>query len=112
MRGLIPIIFLVLFFMSCNHNQYKIEKMDHALIQEINSLDKDKSDKLISIIGKTILEINDNIKEEIASSGVVIETVAGNIFTASGDRCGISKLSRQDFIEKLELSVVRPLIIK
>ncbi|HOJ17627.1 MAG TPA: hypothetical protein PLT92_03580 [Ignavibacteriaceae bacterium] len=98
--------------MSCNHIQYKIEKMDNALIQEINSLDKDKSDKLISIIGKTILEINDNIKEEIASSGVVIETVAGNIFTATGDRCGISKLSRQDFIEKLELSVVRPLIIK
>lgn len=95
--------------MSCSNTQYVFEKMDTPLIQKINELEELNSNKLISFLGKTNKIIDEEMKLELADTGILIETLAGDIFTAKGNRLQISELSRKDCIEKLELSLYRPL---
>ncbi|MHC1737257.1 MAG: hypothetical protein AB9882_04540 [Ignavibacteriaceae bacterium] len=98
-----------LVIMNCSSTQYVFEKMDSPLIMKINELEKINSNVVISFLGKTNMNIDDGMKLELENTGIVIETVVGDIFTAKGDRLQIAELSRKDCIEKLELSVYRPL---
>lgn len=89
--------------------EYSPEKMDSPLNQKIRSLDEN-SETSIQFTGKTNDSINDQMKEELQDTGINIETVAGNIFTANGTISSIKKASLLDFVVYLEL--VKKLEIK
>jgi len=94
---------------GCNSSQYVYEKMDPAMIERINELEKEESNQIISFLGKTTTDIDEGVKLDLANTGIIVETVAGNIFTAKGNRKQIANLSMKKWIVKIELSVVRPL---
>lgn len=112
MQKFLVILLTSLVIMSCSSTQYVFEKMDAPLVQKINELEKLNSNKLITFLGKTNRNIDEEMKTELTKTGIVIETVTGDIFTAKGDRLQISEVSQKDWVEKLELSVYRPLFKK
>lgn len=109
MQKILMFLSTCLLLMSCSSTNYIFEKMDSPLIQKINELEKDNSHIVISFLGKTNKTIDDVMKAELVKTGIVIETITGDIFTAKGDRLQIAELSQKACIEKLELSVYRPL---
>ncbi len=90
--------------------EYAPEKMDSPLNQKIRSLDNENSETSIQFTGKTNGVINEQMKKELQDTGIIIETVAGDIFTASGTTSSIKKVSLLDFVVYLEL--VKKLDIK
>lgn len=91
-------------------SEYSPEKMDSPLNQKIRSLDNENSETSIQFTGKTNGAINEQMKKELQDTGIIIETVAGDIFTANGTTSSIKKVSLLDFVVYLEL--VKKLDIK
>lgn len=90
--------------------EYNPSKMDTSLNQKITSLEKENPDSVIQFTGKTSENIDEQMKSELEGTGIIVETTAGDIFTAYGDINSIKKVSMIDFIVSLEL--VKKLDIK
>lgn len=90
---------------SCSSSsEYKPEKMDTPLQQKIRELDKDNTNTIIQFTGKTSMPINDEMKTKLKSTGITIESIIGDIFTASGTTESIKKVTMYDFVVYLELA--------
>ncbi len=90
--------------------EYNPSKMDTSLNQKVSSLEKENPDTIIQFTGKTIESINDEMKTKLEETGIKIETVANDIFTATGNVESVKKVSLFDFVISLEL--VKKLDIK
>jgi hypothetical protein len=103
----IILIISVLSFMSftgcSSSNDYKPEKMDTALRQKLDSLEKENSDISVNLLGKCNTAINSDIENELMSTGITLQSTAGDIFTARGDYKSIKKVSALDIVTSLEL---------
>ncbi len=84
-----------------------MEKVDPALRQKINYAEKENPSEQIEFLGRCTNNIDDKIKKNIEGKGINIQTVAGDIFTASGTAAQIKSLAGMDIIKNLELSVTR-----
>lgn len=71
------------------------QKMDPILQQE---LAKAETGEKIEFLGEVSGELNNDLKAELEQSGVDIRTVAGKIFTASGEKAQIEALAAHDKI--------------
>jgi maltose-binding protein MalE len=115
---LLPILFafatlggVLIFLSACSSSaEYSSAKMDTSLNQKILSLEKEDPTILIQFTGKTNEVINDQMKKELHGTGINIETVVSDIFTANGTVSSIKKTSLLDFVVYLEL--VKKLDIK
>lgn len=115
---LLPILFafatlggVLIFLSACSSSaEYSSAKMDTSLNQKILSLEKEYPTILIQFTGKTNEVINDQMKKELHGTGINIETVVSDIFTANGTVSSIKKTSLLDFVVYLEL--VKKLDIK
>ncbi len=93
--------------LSCSSSDKSdLAKLDSPLYDKIS---KSASGDQIQFIGKCSKKISDDLKAEIESTGVSVQTVIDTIFTASGVTESIKKLAAKDFIIILELSVERDL---
>jgi hypothetical protein len=102
---------LVIFLTVCSSSaKYNSAKMDTSLNQKILSLENKDPNIIIQFTGKTNVVINDQMKKEIQDTGINIETVVSDIFTANGTVNSIKKTSLLDYVVYLEL--VRNLDIK
>lgn len=104
--SLFPIIIGLLLF-SCSSNNFDESKMDIQLRQKINSVEEKSPDTTINFLGKCSSTINHEMKSEIENLGIEIQTIIGEIFTASGNAVQIKELTRLEYIVSLELSVER-----
>jgi hypothetical protein len=90
---------------SCSSSaEYIPEKMDTPLQQKLRQLETENSEYVIQFNGKADKSISDEMKLEIEKTGVLTESIIGNIFTASGNTESIKKLSMLDFVVYLELA--------
>ena len=102
---------VVIFITGCSSSaESSPSKMDASLNQKILSVEKEDPTMLIQFTGKTNRGIDEQMKKELKSTGINIETVVGDIFTARGTSDSIKKTSLLDFIVYLEL--VKQLDIK
>jgi len=104
------IIFLFtisLLMLSCSSNNIDEEKMDSLLRQKVNSLHNESSSERTDFIGKCSTPIDQEVRTEIENLGIEIQTIIGDIFTASGKADQIKELTRLEYIVSLELSVER-----
>jgi hypothetical protein len=95
---------LLLFNACASSAEYNPTKMDTSLNQKITYLERAAPDSVIRFIGKTNNNIDDQMKTELKNTGISIETVAGDIFTANGKVENIKKVSILEFIKSLELA--------
>jgi hypothetical protein len=89
---------------SSSSSEYKPEKMDTPLQQKIRELDKDNTNTIIQFTGKTSMPINDEMTTKLKSTGLTIESIISDIFTASGTTESIKKITMYDFVVYLELA--------
>ena len=95
---------MLIFFTACSSSaKYNSTKMDTSLNQKILSLEKEDPDITIQFTGKTNAVITDQMKKELQETGINIETVVSDIFTANGTVSSIKKTSLLDYIVYLEL---------
>ena len=87
---------------NCSSSNYIPEKMETSLQLEIKKLEKENSDILIQFKGKTNGIINDDIKSKLKETGLIVESVIGDIFTASGNAESIKKTTHLEFVVFLE----------
>jgi hypothetical protein len=85
-------------------SEYKPEKMDTPLQQKIRELDNGNTYTIIQFAGKTSMPINDEMTTKLKSTGLTIESIIGDIFTASGTTESIKKVTMYDFVVYLELA--------
>jgi len=105
LRGLIILTFIggTLLLNACAASAgYNKAKMDTELNQKITRLEKENPDSIIQFTGKTKGEINDQMKAQLEETGVTVETVAGDIFTANGGTESIKKVTLLEFVVYLE----------
>ena len=98
MKLFIPVLFLIFFFGCSNTENMSMDKIDASLIQKILDNEKNKSDDKIEFIGVCDKEIDDQLREDIESTSVEINSVSNDIFTGKGTSTSILKLSGKDFI--------------
>jgi hypothetical protein len=84
--------------------EYIPEKLDTALRQKISKMDGSSSNNVIQIIGKTSTEINEEMKSKLEQAGISIESIIGNIFTASANPKSIKKATLLNFVVFIELT--------
>jgi hypothetical protein len=104
--SLFPVFFVsaILIFSGCSSsNDFMPEKMDTALNQKIQKNEKDDPDQVIQFLGKCSSSITPEIKDELQSSGISLESIVQNIFTATGTAAEIKKVSLFQFVTSLEL---------
>ena len=95
---------ILIFLTACSSSaKYDSTKMDTSLNQKILSLEKEDSNITIQFTGKTNVVINDQMKKELQETGINIETVVSDIFTANGTVSSIKKTSLLDYVVYLEL---------
>ena len=95
---------VLIFLTACSSSaKYNSTKMDTSLNQKILSLEKEDSNITIQFTGKTNVVINDQMKKELQETGINIETVVSDIFTANGTVSSIKKTSLLDYVVYLEL---------
>ncbi len=87
---------------SCSSSKYISEKLETALQQEIRKFEKDNSLAAIQFKGKTNSSINEEMKSKLLETGISIESVIGDIFTASGSVESIKKTTLPEFVVFLE----------
>lgn len=80
------------------------EKMDTPLQQKIRSMEAEDSEVTIQFTGKTSHEITPEMKKELESSGITIESTIQNIFTAKGTTSAIKKVTMYDYVVYLEMA--------
>ncbi len=108
------IFFSALLFASCcsQDNMIYEKKMDTPLKQKISEVTKEGSDEKIQIIGKCSQAITDEMKVSLEETGMTIESIVGDIFTAMGTKDQIIKISRIDYVSQLNLSITSKLLNK
>lgn len=95
---------VLIFLTACSSSaKYNSTKMDTSLNQKILSLEKGDPNISIQFTGKTNAVINDQMKKELQETGINIETVVSDIFTANGTVSSIKKTSLLDYVVYLEL---------
>ncbi len=82
---------------------YNSAKVDTELNQKITKLEKEDPDSVIQFTGKTKGIITDQMRTELEKTGINVETVTGDIFTANGKIDGIKKVTLLEFVIYLEL---------
>jgi hypothetical protein len=96
---------MTLILFSCSSsNKIAGNKFDPFLKQKVSDLIKNDDESKITVLGKSKNEISDEMKKKIELTGVSIQTVAGEIFTAVGTAKEIINLAELDFIVIIELS--------
>ena len=96
------LILFPIFLFGCSHTEnISMDKLDAALQQKVSESKENKSDVKIEFIGSCNAEIDDQVKRDIESTGVEVNSVSKDIFTGKGNYSSILELAGKDFIKYL-----------
>lgn len=84
-------------------------KMDAPLKQKLADVEGSDTAASILFLGKCARPLDDAMREALSQAGVTVNTVTGDIFTASGTAAQIKTAAALDFVTQLQLSVERKL---
>jgi hypothetical protein len=81
------------------------QKFGASALIEIESMkQKDAMSKQLKVIVRTTNELNVSQKKKVEETGLVIDSVSGDIFTASGSYAALLKTASFGFVVYIELS--------
>lgn len=81
------------------------QKFDPSTLVEIERIkEKGLASEQVKVIIRTKNEINAYQKQKVKEAGLSIESVSGDIFTASGSYMALIRTARFDFVVYIELS--------
>ena len=95
------VLFLLLTIIGCSSVENNNSKIDSALRQELNNY---TGAKPIQFFGKCVRNIDDEVKSQIEATGVKVESVVKDIFTANGSAEQIFDLAELEIIKILQYS--------
>lgn len=98
------LIGVISMLIGCSSAEYIPEKMDATLKQRISFLEKEEPNSFIQFTGKTNSSINDEMKTELEATGIKVESIIQDVFTAAGTAESIKKTTLLDFVIFLELA--------
>lgn len=98
---LLPILLLI--GCSTMNDDYQ-NKLDPSLRMELSDEDTKNSQENIQFLGKCKTDITDDMKAKLEKTGVSVESVIKDIFTASGTREQIVELAKLESVIHLEKS--------
>ncbi|MCZ7601909.1 MAG: hypothetical protein C4543_08360 [Ignavibacteriales bacterium] len=102
---LIITLLIVLFFIGCGAmNEEYQDKLDPNLLMELSDENSQNDDGLIQFLGKCRTEITAEMRTELEETGVSVESVIKDIFTATGTRKQIIELAKLESVIRLEKS--------
>jgi hypothetical protein len=80
-------------------------KLDPSILMELKSLRKEEQlSKPLKILARTKSEIIDSQAKQIKEAGLIIGSILGDIFTATGPLMAVLKIASFDFVIYIELS--------
>jgi len=102
----IAVLNLLFIFLSCSSTsqQTSSPKFDVPLLQKIEEVEKAGSSETIKVFGKCQESISEQMRKSIVETGTIVESVVGNIFTASASPASLRQLAALDFVTQLQLS--------
>lgn len=100
---LVILISLIIFGCTSMNEDYQ-SKFDSHLRMELSDESKQDSDEIIKFFGKCNTEISTEMRSELEATGVSIESVIKDIFTASGTRQQLIELAKLESVIRLEKS--------
>jgi len=106
MKNRFSIVLLIIFLiMGCGamNDDYQT-KLDSHLRMELSDENKKSSEEIIQFLGKCNTEITAEIRSQLYETGVSVESVIKDIFTASGTRQQIIELAKLESVIRLEKS--------
>lgn len=102
---ILSLLGITIMSISCASSaEYIPEKLESPLHQRILHLEKEEPDALIQFAGKSNSTINNDMKKQLESAGLSVETIIKDIFTASGNAESIKKTTLLDFVVFLEIA--------
>ncbi len=107
---LFPVIWVILISgfsilnLRCSSAEYIPEKLESSLYQEIRNYENSSPSTTIQFMGKASNNINEDMKSQLGKTGISVESIVGDIFTASGNAESIKKITLLDFVVFLELA--------
>lgn len=102
------IVLCVALLWSCNSASRQIDaKLDAPLRKELSAREEGDRGEPIRVIGKCQRAIDAEIRRAVEKTGVSVETVTGDIFTASGSPEQVRTLAQLEIVTHLQLSVKR-----
>jgi hypothetical protein len=100
----------IVLFSGCSTSMESEEmKFDPALKEKIRTTEQNNPDEVIRVLIKTDKDLNGEMRTNLESYGIEIETSAGDIITAAGTSGQLKNAARLPFITKIELSQIRKL---
>lgn len=107
------IILITLSFLSssCSSSSDNIGelKFNPSLKHKITEAEQNNPEELIPVLIKSSEELTPEMKENIEKTGLTIESIIGQIFTAKGTAKQIKETASLSYILELELSQTREL---
>ena len=98
---------ILLSALSCSAQEPVPDKLDAPLRQRIENAEARNDPASIAFLGRCRRVIDSGLRTHLERSGVHVETVAGDIFTAAGAPSRIRELARDPEVVSLSLSVER-----
>ncbi len=106
MKTRFSIVLLIIFLiMGCGamNDDYQ-SKLDPSLRIELSDESTKDSDEVIKFFGKCNTEISAEMRSQLEATGVSVQSVIKDIFTASGTRLQIIELAKLESVIRLEKS--------
>lgn len=100
-------ILISLFACTASEKSSGEQKFTPALKEKIRSVEKNNPDAIIQVLIKISEKLNDKMQREIETTGIVLESLAGLVITASGRTDQLKSAAELSFIISLELSQIR-----
>jgi hypothetical protein len=101
-RRILITVWLIVSLVGCKKNNADgmADKLDVQLRRELEKGNQTG----VSFFIECDTEISDDLREEIEKTGIVLETITGNLSTARGKADQIKALAEQDFIVRLRMA--------
>jgi hypothetical protein len=99
----------LLLFSSCSSSCVKQEeiKFDPALKEKIRKADQNNPNEMIEVFIRVEKDLTKEMEAELKNTGVMAESVIGQIVTAKGTASQLREAAGLMFIKKIELSQKR-----
>lgn len=104
---MVLIVSVTLIFSCSSSQKLSSDKFDTPLRQKLVQAEESGSEEPVQVIGKCTKPVNREMRESLTTTGITVNSVIGDIFTASGSAKQIREAAKLKFVSQLQLSVER-----
>ena len=107
MKSLTAILFL--FMLQCtgcgpNKELLMETKFDASLRQKVASIGENQPPQMLAVVGKCDSVIDAIMRQDLINAGADVQTMQGDVFTASVSSEDVFKVAALEFVTQVELS--------